>query len=483
MRFSRWKCLLRVVAFALAFAVCFFAVQSAFGFNQSFAYLNSKGFPKEKKGSLDGVYIGASNVHAFWQPLIGWAEYGIAVYNYSFDAMPAGAVRHLMEAARKRQPDALYMVNLNQFKNEEKTDTEDVVTHLHRILDYMPVSVERARMIGGLAKTYRLTISQQLELLFPIIPFHSRWNDLKSWALGGEINDYKSSRSKAIFLTGRKDLSGKYTFDDGRLSPKKSVTSELEELLDYADATGTRILFIKAPQAMSANRQQYLNTLEDLALQRGYPCLDLHEQIERTGIDPSWDFYNESHTNIHGSVKYTRCLAEYLIENYGFTDKRGQSGWESWSEAEGRYYGMLKAYLLPFEQERGLRTALEAPALGKPEVEAQDITLSWSASDGAEGYQVYRKGGEGGNRWRLVGQTDAQTLSWRDSGLRPSNEYAYTVVGIQWDGGEARYGSFDQRGVTAKTADGGKKKKASGTDEPKESDETDDEESAGGDEE
>ena len=51
------------------------------------------------------------------------------------------------------------------------------------------------------------------------------------------------------------------------------------------------------------------------------------------------------------------------------------------------------------------------------------------------------------------------------------------------DGDEARYGSFDQTGVTAKTADGRKKKKASGADEPKESDETDDEESAGGDEE
>ena len=481
MRFSRWKCLLRVVAFALAFAVCFFAVQSAFGFNQSFAYLNSKGFPKEKKGSLDGVYIGASNVHAFWQPLIGWAEYGIAVYSYSFDAMPAGAVRHLMEVARKRQPDALYMVNLNQFKYSEESG--EVVTHLHRILDYMPVSVERARMVGGLARTYQLTISEQLELLFPIIPFHSRWNDLKSWALGGEINDYKSSRSKAIFLTGRKDLSGKYTVNDKRQPLEKSVTSELEELLDYADATGTRVLFIKAPQAMTANRQQYLNTLEDLVLERGYPCLDLHEQIERTGIDPCWDFYNESHTNIHGSLKFTRCLAEYLIENYGFTDKRGQRGWESWSEAEKRYYGILKGYLTPFEMDRGLRAALEAPALDKPEVEGQDITLAWSASEGAEGYQVYRKGGEGGNRWRLVGQTDAQTLSWRDSGLRPSNEYTYTVVGILENGDETRYGSFDQTGVTAKTADSGKGKKASGTDGPDESVETDDEESAGGDEE
>ena len=478
MRLSRWKYLLRVAAFALVFAVCFFAVQSPFGFNQSYAYLNSKGYPKEKKGSLDGVYIGASNVHAFWQPLIGWAEYGIAVYNYSFDAMPAGAVRHLMEAARKRQPDALYMVNLNQFKNSETS--EEVVTHLHRILDYMPVSVERARMIGGLARTYNLTIAEQLELLFPIIPFHSRWNELKSWAMGGEINDFKSSRSKAIFLTGRKDLSAKYTIDDERLPLEKSVTSELEQLLDYADATGARVLFIKAPQAMTANRQRYLNTLEDLVLARGYPCLDLHEQIESTGIDPCWDFYNESHTNVHGSVKYTRCLAEYLIENYGFADKRGQSGWESWSEAQKRYYGLLNGYLLPFEQDRERRTALEAPALGKPTVEEQDVTVAWSASEGAQGYQVYRKGGEGGSRWQLVGETDGQTLAWRDSGRRPSTEYTYTVVGIQGDGDGTRYGSFDQRGVTAKTAAGGKEKKASGADEP---DESDDEESAGGDEE
>lgn len=476
MQHKRWKYPVRVAAFLLVFALAFFTVQSAFGFNQSFAYLNSKGFPKEKKGSLDGVYIGASNVHAFWQPLVGWADYGIAVYNYSFDALPAGAVKHLIEVARRRQPDALYMVNLNQFKNAEE-DTEHIVTVLHRCLDYMPVSVERFRCIAGLSKTYGLNIAQQLELMFPIITFHARWNELKSWAMGGEANDFKSSRSKAIFLTGRQDCADRYTVEAARLPRDEAVTSVLSDLLDYIDRTGVRVLFIKAPQAMGSATQQYMNTLQDMVVERGYPCLDLHESLEQTGLDPAWDFYNPNHTNIHGSVKYTRCLAEYLVENYGFADKRDVPGWESWNEAQKKYYSLLRGYLLPFELDGAPRASFEAPALGKASAKAQDIAVNWSAVEGAEGYQVYRKSIEDGNHWKLVGDVDGQTLSWRDAGRKPATAYTYTVVGYLRDGDALRYGSFDQTGVTAKT----EKAKKAADDAPAESDEED--ESAGGDEE
>lgn len=477
MQDKRWKYLIRTVAFLLVFAVAFFAVQSAFGFNQSFAYLNSKGFPKEKRGSLDGVYIGASNVHAFWQPLVGWADYGIAVYNYSFDALPAGAVKHLIEVARKRQPDALYMVNLNQFKNG-KEDTEHIVTVLHRCLDYMPVSVERFQCIAGLSKTYGLNLAQQLELMFPIITFHARWNDLKSWAMGGEANDFKSSRSKAIFLTGRQDCTDKYTVEEARLPREEAEKAELTDLLDYIDRTGVRVLFIKAPQAMGSGTQQYMNTLQDIVVERGYPCLDLHASLEQTGLDPCWDFYNPNHTNIHGSVKYTRCLAAYLVEHYGFTDKREAPGWESWNEAKQKYYNLLGGYLLPFETDGAPRARLEAPALGKAAVEGQDIAVNWSAVEGADGYQIYRKGGEDGNRWKLVDDVDGQTLSWRDVGRKPATAYTYTAVGYRREGDGLCYGSFDQTGVTAKTE---KARKAAADEAPETSDEED--ESAGGDEE
>lgn len=448
MRSGKWSWVLRTIAFLLVFATLFFAVGSAFGVRQYAVYMRSRGIAKEKKGSLDGVYIGASNVHCFWQPLFGWNEYGISVYNYAFSAMPVGAVRSLIEALRQRQPDALYIVNLNQFRNEKNTETVNLLPKLHRCVDYLPVSIARARLISGLADAFELSLAEQLELHFPIIAFHSDWNKLKKWALGAEVVDYKGSGTAKEFLSGRSDISGKFKYVDKHGSVDKSETAALDDLMDYADRSGTKLLFVKVPQVISSGKQSYLNMLEDRARERGFPCVDLFEDLDQTGIDLRWDFFNITHTNVHGSLKFSRALSKYLVENYGFVDKRGAPGWESWDEAGGRYAEITGGYLLPVEWTHTLQKDIDAPVIDAAVVQDSDITVSWSSPGEVDGYQIYRKDGRTGNQWALVGETDAQTLSWRDGNLPPGN-YTYTVIAYRGTGDELSFGSFDARGVSA----------------------------------
>ena len=448
MRSVKWSWVLRTIAFLLVFAVLFFVVGSAFGVRQYAVFMRSRGIAKEKRGSLDGIYIGASNVHCFWQPLFGWNEYGISVYNYAFSAMPVGAVRSLIEALRQRQPDALYIVNLNQFRNEKNTETVNLVPKLHSCVDYFPVSIARARLISGLADAFELSQAEQLELHFPIIAFHSDWNKLKKWAMGAEVVDYKGSGTAKVFLGGRSDLSGKYNYVDKRMSVDKAETAVLDDLLDYADRSGTRLLFVKVPQAIARGKQSYLNLLEDRVRERGFPCLDLLEGLDQTGIDLRWDFFNSTHTNVHGSLKFSRALSKYLVENYGFADKRGAPGWESWDEAAGRYAGITGGYLLPVEWTHTLQKDIDAPVIDAAVVQDSGITVSWSASGEADGYQIYRKDSRTGDQWALVGETDAQTLSWRDDNLPPA-KYTYTVIAYRGTGDELSFGSFDAKGVSA----------------------------------
>ena len=471
MRLKKWSWVLRTVAFLLVFAVIFFTVGSVFGIKQYASYIYTRGLMNEKKDSLDAVYIGASNVHCFWQPLFGWSEYGITVFNYAFDALPAGTVRYLIEASRDRQPNALYIVNLNQFRNEENGDSDNLVVKLHRCLDYMPVSLDRARIISGLARDFELSLAEQLELHFPIIAFHSRWNKLNSWAFGAEVVDYKASRRQKDFLSGLMDISGQLTFVDKRMSAKKAKLSALEDLMDYIDQSGVKVLFVKAPQVMGEGRQSYLNTLEDRVRERGFDCLDLLEDFERTGIDPRWDFFNITHTNVHGSLKFSRALGKYLVERYGFSDKRGVPGWESWDAALESYVKATDAYLLPIEWQTTLDKGIEAPVLEKAVVKDRDVTVSWSASAGADGYQIYRRGGKDGNQWQLAGETDAQTLSWRDGALAPA-KYTYTVIACRGSGKERSYGSVDINGVSA-TVKGDKTKDETSPEEaPEDTDES-----------
>ena len=92
------------------------------------------GIYEEPENSLDAVYIGSSNCYAFWNPNIAWEEYGIAVYPYCCSTQPLLATEYLIKEARKTQPNAVYIVNINTLGDA----VSDVV--IHRLLDFMPLS-------------------------------------------------------------------------------------------------------------------------------------------------------------------------------------------------------------------------------------------------------------------------------------------------------------------------------------------------------
>jgi len=49
------------------------------------------------------------------------------------------------------------------------------------------------------------------------------------------------------------------------------------------------------------------------------------------------DFHNKGHTNVYGSLKFSKVVGDYLVEYYGFEDKRGLEGWEKGYKAYMAY--------------------------------------------------------------------------------------------------------------------------------------------------
>ena len=443
------RLLLRGLAFLLVLFAAVWSVQGIFGVDSTRSYENEHGFLQEKSGSLDAVYIGGSNVHAFWQPLIGWYERGIAVWNYSMDSMPMAAVKYLITEARKTQPQALFIVSLNSFK---KTSTEGSLVTIHRIVDYQPFSLNKVEMVNELTEGTEFTGLDKLEFYFPIIRFHSRWDSLGKWIFGAVDTDYKSSMYHNNFRNGVSDLSKAFKYTDARKPLTEDVENVMNELLDYCDSENINVLFIKVPQAISTKELGRLNTLEDMAVARGYPCLDLMENKDEVGMEMRTDYYNNNHTNIHGSLKICHYLGNYLVEHYGFTDKRGLEGWESWDEASAAYVDNFSNAALPFEFESCLRDySLDIPVPETPKVDGQSITLSWEPSYGADGYEIYYLCPSKDNHWQLAASVDGDALSYVHSGLYPQAKYHYRVVPFRLIDGERAYGNFRTKSVSGTT--------------------------------
>lgn len=431
-----------VFLLALLIAVC--SLQVLFGIGENHTYENIRGFLSEEKNSLDAVYIGASDVHYFWQPLFGWADFGIAVWNYSIDALPIKAIESLFIEVQKTQSDPLFIISLSTFKKESL----DSIVPVHRTTNYLPLSVNKLRLIDALTEDLDITPSEKLELYFPIIRFHSRWNLQQPRLFTDSGTLYKASSEVPEFLYYAKDVHDSHETCDTFGAVPDTIHDVLSDLLDYCDKENLNVLFIKSPQAADYEQQKIMNTLEKIVIERGYPCFDVLEEIQNTNLDFRTDYFDRWHANVHGSLKFCSYLGNYLVENYGFEDKRGQEGWESWDEALERYSALISPYVLPFELDHSPRFLSAIPKLYIPSVDSEGIAVNWESIDDVDGYFIYRKSNAS---WSLLDTVDAETSAYVDRDIAPSTEYTYTVVPYFKDGDETLYGSFNVNGLSCQT--------------------------------
>ena len=76
------------------------------------------------------------------------------------------------------------------------------------------------------------------------------------------------------------------------------------------------------------------NYMGGIVEEAGYRFLNMNDYYDEIGIVFEEDFADyASHTNAVGAEKCTAFLKNYLLENYSFTDKRGNSSYSSWDKA------------------------------------------------------------------------------------------------------------------------------------------------------
>ena len=434
---------------AFLFCISLIKVFDIFNVGHDRSFQAMEGFYREKKNSLDAVYIGGSNVHAFWEPPIGWNDGGIAVWSLSMDSMPGNAIKYLISEARKTQPNALYIININAFKRPAM-DVNYVM--IHRVVDYMRFSPEKIKQINSLSDWAGIPLLVRLEFLFPIIRFHSRWAELNTWDFTHTVDGLKKGIVYSPYLNRIENLSGKYKVTDKAIDATAAQLEVLTDLLDYCDQEKVNALFLLVPQAISYTAYEQINSLGSVITQRGYPYWDILRIADDLGIQTDTDFYNAAHTNVHGSMKFIDYLGKKLVDEYGFTDKRGMEGWESWDKSVELYTAVIGPYTLPIERNHEKRDyELSAPIMDKPLAEGSQITLNWTPSVAAEFYEIFRKSTEPGKEnWESYDTIDGNMSSYVDNGLASGVNYTYAVVPGYTEGGVKYYGKFDYSGVTGK---------------------------------
>lgn len=455
--------IIKAVLFTLIFILLFAYVSKVVTYPSDYRnYQWIGGFYEEEEESLDAVYIGSSNCYAFWNSMTAWDEYGIAVYPYSCNAMSFLATEYLIKETRKTQPDALFVVNVNTIS--ELTVT---IEKVHHLLDYMPFSLTKLELIDALADAGDFTTEERMECIVPMLRYHGRWSDLNKKDFKYKVNGMKGASAYSTFLNTYVDITDRYVLTDETADVPDIYADALDSLLDYCDEEKVNVLFVTVPRAeKDEERLKQINRINEMIEERGYDTLYLMDETEAIGLDITTDFYNRNHTNVHGSIKYTQYLSEYLIENYGFENKKGDEAYSSWDKGYEKYSKKIMPYVLDIELDADHRDySLSQPKKLATELNDDEVSISWKPVKGASGYAVYRKEGAKGV-WQQVAVTDqtnyvdvptaelelldaeAAITDEENATTQEPTTYTYTVVPYSEESGEKYYGNFAYLGVS-----------------------------------
>ncbi len=420
------------------------SLEDIFSYGASQDHSRQAGLKREKNNSLDAVYIGSSNAHQYFSPPLAWENHGIAVYMYAISAMPGQSIKYKIIEAEKTQKSALMIINLNVF-----TNTNINPQKIHYVSDYMEPSVNKLSMIFDLCRTANIRGLEINEFLFPIIRFHSRWTKLsesdfivkdrrtKGASLGSDLAAIENVKDKFVYVGNKTEMTDEqYTV--------------ISDLVNFLKKEQTNVLFVTVPQVINKTKQGQLNAIEDYLIMQGFDVLDLMEKTDEIGIDFEFDFLDENHTNYHGRIKVTDYISKYLIDNYGFTDKRNQSGYQSWDDSVPIYHDWIDPYVFDFELDHSPRDYDLLPPSGL-QGKAQDkaITLKWNTSEGADGYVIFRKSSLTSQKnWMRIADLTADEREFIDEKINTRYKYTYTVFSYRIVDGQKIYGKLNNDMVT-----------------------------------
>ncbi len=407
---------------------------------QKWGYQPMAGYQAEPKDTIDVVFFGSSTMYDAVETPILWGENGITAWNLATRSQPLEMTPYLLEYASSRQPDALFVILVN------KLSFEYTEPHIHYTTDFMPFSAAKVKMVRSICEKGDYTFGESLEFLFPMIRYHSRWDNLKSEDYDFALDGLKSGIATDTFMTDYVDLSSKFKTVDtvGTLTEEQQETWDI--LLDYIDENDLNVLFLTVARSEgSVAKYETLNAANAMLEARGYDTLDMRDVMDEAGLDITCDFFNTKHNNIHGAMKISGYIGDYIQENYGIEDKRDLEGYESWDEAYSLLTDAVQTSVLDFEAYLENRDyQLEAPAVKRvANEEGGTLTFSWTASEGADGYAIYRKDERTDGQWELLDEVGSDVLEYTETGLTLHAKYRYRVVPYRLSDGEYFWGKFD----------------------------------------
>ncbi len=325
------KALIFVVIAAAAFVLVGFAAQPAW---EDDNYISSHGFYEVERNTIETIFLGSSHVRCGISPMELYEEYGISAFDLSMDNQPVMASYYWTEEAYRLHSETLDTVVLDVdmlFEDPEPA-------YYHKSIDFMRFSMVKMHAV----RAYSEDFSDYLTNLFPLLSYHDRWEEIssedflkfekdpKTYMRGYTFSpqqwvDYTSDES--VFVSPLLVVDE----DEAPAATDGSAVDYLQQMVSFCDEHGISLVLIALPTGWTSGEH---NAVQALADEYGLDFLDFNVDplFSSTDFDmvsdvnvPTEDelIKSDLHANYYGAKKLTDCLGQYLVEECGNRDVRG----------------------------------------------------------------------------------------------------------------------------------------------------------------
>ena len=292
----------------------------------------------------DVIFIGDCEVFSNVSPITLWEQYGISSYIRGSAQQLIWQSYYLLEEALTYEKPKVVVFNALSMKyNEPQKEAYNRLT-----LDGMKLSMSKFRAI----KASMMEDEAVITYLFPLLRYHSRWNELT-----GEDVKYmfqKETLSHNGFLM-RIDTKPVTVVPKGKKLPDyrfgQNSYDYLERMTKLCKENVIELVLIKSPSVYPYWYEEWDEQIADFAKENDLTYINFLKFTEDMGIDYSADTYDGGlHMNLSGAEKFTKYLGQLLQEKYQLPDRRSDKQLsEIWQEKVDFYYAMKE------DQERELK--------------------------------------------------------------------------------------------------------------------------------
>ncbi len=285
----------------------------------------------------DVIFVGDCEVYENFSPITMWEDYGITSYIRGSAQQLIWQSYYLLEETLEYEKPEVVVFNVLSMKY----DTPQKEAYNRMTLDGMKWSKSKVDDI----RASMMEDEEFADYVFPILRYHSRWQELTS-------DDFKY-----LFTRRPVSQSGYYMRIDVKPAqtfpkPKKLANYEfgenswkyLEKMRKLCEEKGIQLILVKAPSLYPAWYDEWEDLIEEYAKTYELPYYNFLELTDEVGIDFTKDTYDGGlHLNLSGAEKMGAYFGKILREEFRVPDRRNDEKIASvWAEKCAAYYDMEK---------------------------------------------------------------------------------------------------------------------------------------------